>query len=112
MPTFVYKAKRGPHEVVEGKLDVPDKNQVIRTLDGLGLIPISIYSEQELPSIAVRKTLSTKGIRKQHTNNFIRSLANLIKGNVPILKALSLLEKQSPAGMKEIGSELANAVRQ
>jgi len=112
MPTFVYKAKRGPHEVVDGKLDVPDKNQAIRTLNGLGLIPISIHSERELPSISAQKTLSPKGIRKQHVNNFIRSLANLTKGNVPILKALSLLEKQSPAGMNNIVSDLANAVRQ
>lgn len=115
MPAFVYKAKRGPHEVVEGKLNAPDKNHVIQALDDLGLIPISIDSEdseRELPEKAAQKTLTQKGARKQHVTNFIRNLANLIKGNVPILKALNLLENQSPAGMKEIVSELANAVRQ
>ena len=112
MPTFVYKARKGPHELVEGKLDSPDKSRAIRALDGLGLVPISIYSEQELPGKTAQRPLSTRGVRKQYVNNFIRSLANLVKGNVPILKALNLLEKQFPAGMKEIVSDLANAVRQ
>lgn len=116
MPTFVYKAKRGPQEVVEGEVVAPDEAHTIKILDGLGLVPVTIRLKQDLPAVEskeVRKAPpSPTGLKRRHVNEFVRSLANLVKGNVPILKALSLLEKQSPAGMTGVAGDLVNAVRQ
>lgn len=118
MPTFSYKAKRGPREVVEGELDAPDEHEVIKVLDGLGLVPVNIRSKQggvspaAVPKAAPAKAPPPRGVRRRHVNDFVRSLANLVKANVPILKGLNLLEQQSPSGMKEVVADLAGAVRQ
>lgn len=116
MPMFVYKAKRGPREVVEGELDAPDETQAIRILDGLGLVPVAIRVKQGVtPGTPVKKTVavaSPVGIRRRQINDFIRSLANMIKGNVPILKGLSLLETQTSGALKGIVTDLVDAIRQ
>lgn len=117
MPIFFYKAKRGPHEVVEGELDAPDEHQAIKILDGLGLVPVAIRVKQgvSLPKKTVKKTTAvaaTGGIRRRQINDFIRSLANMIKGNVPILKGLTLLETQATGALKGVAAGLVDAVRQ
>lgn len=113
MATYVYRAKRGPHEVVEGELEAPDENQAVHALDGLGLSPVAIQVKRDLsPVKAGRVAPLPAGLRKRHVIDFVRSLANLVKGNIQILKALSLMEKQSPPGMREIVADLVGAVRQ
>lgn len=112
MSTFVYKAKRGPREVVEGELEAADANQAIAELDGLGLTPITIHPKGESTGKAAPRISTPRGIRKRHVNNFVRSLANLVKAKVPILKALKLLEGQSPREMKAVAADLAGQVAQ
>lgn len=122
MPTFVYKAKRGPREVVEGELESPDENQAIKILDGLGLVPVTIRVKQGMtPAKTAQKNTAQKktatvaaprGIRRRQINDFTRSLANMIKGNVPIIKGLNLLEKQSTGALKGVVADLSDAVRQ
>lgn len=114
MPIFIYKAKRGPREVVEGEVEALDEHQAIKNLDGLGLVPVSIRLKQGAPiaKVAPKKPSTPRGIRKRQVNDFVRSLANMISGNVPILKGLNLLEKQTSGPLKGVVTDLVDAVRQ
>jgi len=111
MPQFTYKAKKGPHEVIVGKLEATDKEQAIRTLDGLGLIPIQIYSKQELTHKVSLKPAAVGRLRQKEITPFVRNLANLIQGNVAILKALALLARQSKGALGETIIVLRDSVR-
>lgn len=93
-------------------LDAADEDEAIRALDGLGLVPVSIRQKQGINVASPQVLPSPVGIRRRHINEFVRSLANLVKGNVPLLKGLALLEKQSPSGMREVVADLAGAVRE
>ena len=42
MPKFHYKAKKGPHETVEGEITADNPDQVVVKLDQMGLSPVSI----------------------------------------------------------------------
>lgn len=113
MTTFIYKAKKGPREIVEGELEAPDETQAISALDQLGLVPMAIQVKSSVSQKTPRVSSSLpRGIKRREVNDFVRSLANLVKGNVPILKALSLLEKQALGKMKGVLTDLVNAVRQ
>ena len=45
MPKFHYKAKRGPHEVIEGDMMAENSDQVVIKLDQMDLSPVSITEE-------------------------------------------------------------------
>lgn len=115
MTQFVYKAKRGPYEVIEGELEASDEDQAVKTLDGLGLVPVQIESKKTIQGkIAPRVPRggpTTYGVKRNEITPFVRNLANLIRGNVPILKALGLLAKQSKGGFATIATDLRDSVR-
>ncbi len=105
MTKYVYRAKKGPQEVVSGELDAPSEDHVLNQLTNQGLVPISIVEKgkEMQPSVqAARTTLPDIPIDAEHVkfkskaiNIFTRQLASLIKAGVPILKALSLIAQQT-----------------
>lgn len=126
MPTFIYKAKKGPTEIVEGEIAAENSDQVVRQLDQLGLSPVSIVekegggppsqtessqsdsgSEQPWKSV-----LSNRKIRLKDIDAFTWQLASLVKASVPILRALSLIAQQTEnRALQTIVTDLKNQVK-
>lgn len=111
MPTFHYKAKKGPHQVVEGEIEAGDEDQVIRQLDQLGLIPVKIQPKEGGVKSAAARSLSAR-VKRGDLLLFARNLANLLNGSIPILKSLSLLERQSRGYMKTVVGDLRDSIRE
>lgn len=111
MPQFTYKAKKGPHQIVEGVLEAADTDQAIRALGHLDLIPIEVQSKSEKKKVATANRKPVRRLPKKELLPFVRNLSNLIRGNVPILKALDLLAKQSRGLLGEAIAHLRDSVQ-
>jgi len=95
---FLYKAKKNLNEIVEGKIEGANIEQVLADLQAKGLVPISV----EPQGIAQSSILKPKGetvsrpIGKWGSKDlvlFTQKLYNLVNSRVELLSALRLLEK-------------------
>jgi type II secretory pathway component PulF len=93
MPTFSYKAKRGPGDSVEGRIDAETKSAALHELDSMGYTPIWVRE-----FVVKRGTGRIRGggrIRHRDIGIFTRQLASLTRSGVPILRGLRTLEAQT-----------------
>lgn len=92
MPTYIYKAKSGPGEIVEGTITADSHNAVIARLSEQGYFPISIEEEGKGKAGTVVK----KGrIPQKEVGIFTRRLADLLEGGLTLYQALDTLAKQT-----------------
>lgn len=136
MPTFKYTAKRSPTVTVDGEIHAFSEDDAVHKLGQMGLAPISLEAaaahgpavrhpinvpssrdrasrpaDRSMPETADR----VGGVRvsTQDVDRFTRQLASLVKANVPILRALSLISEQPgrPA-FQAVVDDLAAQVQQ
>jgi len=94
MPTFVYRAKNGPVETVDGQLLAETESAALLKIENMGYSPVWI-KEEEQAATSEGRTLSLRKIGQRDINIFTRQLAGLIKSGVPILRALRTVKEQS-----------------
>lgn len=115
MPTFIYKAKKGPTEIVEGLLDADSQDHAIDQLSQQGLMTVSIFAqEQSVHKEEKAQFFSFKSgkITSQDIDVFTRQLASLIRSGVPLLRALSLISRQTESNaLRDVASMLETEVR-
>ncbi|MFH1867804.1 MAG: type II secretion system F family protein [Candidatus Omnitrophota bacterium] len=96
MSKFIYKAKRGPGEILEGKIEAENKHQAAVKLSGMGLYALSVEEET---SAYIKKTRSRlfflRNIPLREISNFTRQLSNLLDAGLTMLSALGVLIEQS-----------------
>jgi len=103
MEKFVYRAKRGLEEIIEGVIDADTKEEAVSILLERGVFPVSIikYSEaqQAQPEAIVLPVKVSKKIRKKISSKeilgFTRQLATLIRAKVELLSSLRILYEQT-----------------
>jgi len=94
MTVFVYRGRSHRGEVIEGRLDAENSDQIATRLLGAGITPIDIgpASEQE----SLRRRLSrTLGLGKPSTADlmmFSRQMHTITKAGVPLLRGLRGLQ--------------------
>jgi type II secretory pathway component PulF len=91
---FIYKAKKGLNEVVEGRIEAGSLDQVIGKLERQGLIAVKI-EEAKHPQSA-KKQISVLKIGRwgpRQLTLFTQKLYNLSKSRVELLTALGLLQQ-------------------
>ncbi len=96
MPRYIYKAKRGPAEIKEGRIEAENQNQAAAKLSSMGLFVLSIEEET---AAFIKKSkgrfLFFKSIRLRDLSNFTRQLSNLLDSGMTILNGLNVLMEQS-----------------
>ncbi len=115
MPTYIYKAKKGPADIIEGRLEADSQDHAIEQLSQKGLLTVSItprqQSEAEKKSVHFFNVNSAR-IRSQDIDVFTRQLASLVRSEVPLLRALSLISRQTEsAALREVAGSLEAQVR-
>jgi len=113
MPLYFYKAKKGPDEVIEGKIEAVDEKEAIEKLNRLGYVATRL----EVYTPLTKKTSLSKPthfkIKHHQITIFSRQLASLLKSGVPILSALAILREQSEnPPLKYILTEVYNAIKE
>lgn len=94
MPTFTYLAKRGPNDMVEGALEADSRATALSQLAGLGYIPVrvaeAITGRQPADAQARLRRVSVR-----HLNQFTRQFASLMRAQVPLMRALGIMQEQT-----------------
>jgi general secretion pathway protein F len=121
MPEYLYRAKKGPTEVIEGSVEASSVDDAVDKLDQMGLLAIKLdevkpgakeLKKRDLPERHVKpapaaaapvpaaerprtKFVLFARIRSSEITMFGRQLASLIKSGVPILRALWIIDEQT-----------------
>lgn len=92
MPTYAYKVKKSPAEVLTGTMEADTERMVSLRLKRMGYHPLFISEERGRQELSLE---TLRRIRSQDVAIFTRQLSNLINAGMPLLKALSTLIDQT-----------------
>ncbi len=100
MAIYVYKAKKDPQHILEGRVEAQSEREAIEKISLLGLVPVSLSVEISGSVIApqpqaISAAASTLKLSAREITIFSRQLASLLKSGVPILKALVIIRDQT-----------------
>lgn len=117
MPNFIYKAKNGPNEWVEGSIEAVDRDQAVRRIADLGYVPVQVHLEAAkaaAPHAPSAGPVSRVGrVRSQDISLLTRQLASMLRAQVPVLQALSVLaDQQTHAGMRKVVASIHADVKE
>jgi type II secretory pathway component PulF len=114
MPTFNYKAKKGPDRSETGTIEAEDRDQAIAKLIQNGLMPVEV-TVQDRPIAGARLKFGLKLNRRlglKELNIFTQQLRTLIKSRVELLSSLRILYEQSDnESLKNIILDLYNTIK-
>lgn len=120
MPEFIYKAKKGPQEVVEGEIAAEHLDQAVTQLERMGLSPVSLVEkggdggQAQKAQAGQRPGRTARGrkIKAKDIDAFTWQLASLVKAGVPILRALTLISQQTENGaLRTVVDDLKRQVK-
>ena len=106
MPLFVYKAKKGPQEIIEGTVEAETKESAVSKIEQMGYVPIRLFLKEESHADAAGKQPGNKNAAVGHLgmlnrvssydlNVFTEQLATLVKSKVPLFEAINILSSQT-----------------
>lgn len=96
MPKYIYKAKKGPTEIFEGKIEAGNKKRATIKLGQMNLYPIFIEEETELfIKNSGRGRFFKSHFKLKDLSNFTRQLSNLLDSGLTMLNALDVLIEQT-----------------
>lgn len=106
MPAFRYTARQATGEKVEGTVDAVSEQEAASQLVARGLFPLEVHPPSEVRSLGRRVSGSLLA-------SFYSQLADLLRGGVPILRALKIMEEQtSHAHFRFVLDEVARHVEE
>jgi type IV pilus assembly protein PilC len=93
MTKFFYKAKNWNGKTVQGVLDMSDREAVVESVKGGGLVPleVSVYKESMVVE-ALRRATGHIGLKQ--ISELTRQLSTMMTAGLPLTDALSLLKVQ------------------
>lgn len=112
MPQFIYKAKDTSGQLVSGKLEAESTANVISRLQTMGYFPVSVQDARESSGAAAAgKQGKVKRVSINDMATFNRQLADLLSSGIPLVKALSVIQNQTPnPSLKEIIAQVTQDV--
>ena len=101
MPTFQYRAKKGPQKIIEGTVEALSEKEAVEKISLMGCLPIHLTLQETVQMKGVAEQSSHHPIRflgkirPREITVFTRQLASLLKSGVPILNAIQIISDQS-----------------
>ena len=123
MPTFAYKAKKGPQEIIEGTIEAQTKDLAISKIDQMGYVPIHVSVKAEEFKASERKIKVNKAklsgslklfqrVRSRDLTVFTEKLASLLKSKVPLFEAINIISTQTEnVPLKKIVTSISNELK-
>ncbi len=101
MPTFEYEVKKGPTEVIKGKIEAESRKSAVSRLRELGYFPLKVeevYTGTSDKKREKRKLLLSgwDRVKLKDRNIFLRQLANLFESGMVLTRALRTIMDQTP----------------
>jgi len=97
MPTFYYRAKKSPTEIVEETFDAETREDVLKHLSELGYAPLEVALKKSDGTVSRKpeKPVSDVSLPASAKEDMMRQFASLTRSQIPILQSLRILEEQS-----------------
>lgn len=112
MPTYRYRAKRGPDKTVDGEIIADSPSSAVARLDAMGLSPVWVRESSDGDERIRRRTLAPGRVAARDVTMFTYQLASLVKAGVPILRALSTVSEQTErAAMRAVVDDIRKRVQ-
>lgn len=96
---FIYKAKKGINETVDGIIEAQSQAEALNKLIAKELFPITITEETSTAQPLSRKPPKNKRVRKKINSwqilNFVQKLTTLVKAKVELLSSIRILYEQT-----------------
>ena len=121
MTLYHYTAKKGPSEIVEDEVEAESRDKAVATVEAMGYFPIKVLEVMpaqapgEIPSKAPaeEKPHFVSKVGSRALDTFIWQLASLMRSSIPLLRALTLIAKQTKHKvLKTVIEDLGNRIRQ
>lgn len=117
---YIYKAKKGPQEAIEGKIEAANKDVAISKIVEQGMVPVLVeeeskYLKKESPvsKTQKREPLFQHKVTKNDIYFFTKQLRILLRSHISILNSLYILKTQVfHKEFKKVVSEIIAAVRE
>ncbi|MFH1836538.1 MAG: type II secretion system F family protein [Candidatus Omnitrophota bacterium] len=115
---FIYKAKKGPHELIEGAIEAANQDAAVSKIRQMGMVPMAIKADNasgEIKTVKKAKSFSFSrgGISKKQIYIFTKKLRVLLRSQEPLLKSLYFLEDQiDNVQFKEMIRSITELVRE
>jgi type II secretory pathway component PulF len=121
MPTYIYKAKKGPAEVVSGYIEADSQDQAVKKLEDMALAPYSVVENIAGTAVGVSAGERVKPaglvavhvrVRARDIDTFTRQLASLTNTSVPVLRSLALISRQTESGnLKNVVGDIEKEIK-
>ncbi|MBU1147000.1 MAG: type II secretion system F family protein [Candidatus Omnitrophica bacterium] len=106
MSKFIYKAKKGPKEVIEGKIEAESEAQAVKQLMQEGYYPIWV---KEVSALTAQKR---RPVKTKDLAIFTRQLSELLDSGLALYESLNIIENQIELpGLKDIIRGIREKVR-
>jgi len=129
MPIYIYKAKKGPKEIVNGEIEADSESGAVSKIEGMGLMPMAVAAKdaararapvaeapEELSPAREKTKAPPRAVlraRPRDIDVFTRQLATLVRTNVPMLRSLTLIADETEnKGFKGVVSDLERQVKE
>jgi len=114
MPKFIYTAKKGPKEIIQGRLEARTKEEAIEKISQIGLLAIKVDLEARAGEAEDFSAKRYSGkVKLRDLVIFNRQLSSLVKSGMPLLDAISTISKQlSNPYFKYVIEDLGSQVRE
>jgi len=121
MPTYQYTAKNGPSEIVKDKVVADSRDKAVAMLEAMGYFPIRVVEvtaaqtpvESPVKAPAGKESFFAPRVGSRALDTFIWQLASLMRSSIPLLRALTLIAKQTKnKTLKAVVEDLESRIRQ
>ena len=110
MPTFAYKAKKGPEQTIEGEIVAESRSSAMAKLERMGLNPLSL--DETAGDRRAASAVREHRVRDREITVLTRQLAGLLRAGVPILRALTTIQQQSEnRAVQSVLMDLSRSIR-
>lgn len=97
MGQFFYKAKQGPSKIIEGVIEADHEAMAVSRILRMGYTPLNVRAApaagKKIKGAGLPVSAGSRG-RPQDVMIFTRQMSDLVSAGVPVLRALSLVDKQ------------------
>lgn len=96
MPQFTYKAKTGPQEIIEGRVEAETQSAAVVKLNQMGYFPLSIAKQETEERVRPKiGFLKSKRVSTKDLGVFTRQLSDLLETGSTLFAALRVLKQQT-----------------
>ncbi len=125
MPIYNFSAKKGTTEIVKSSLEAESEDKAVAMIEAMGLFPIKVTENNSESTAAKGKESAGRDIQPKREGRHAPikvstrdmdaltwQLASLVKSNIPLLRALALIAKQTKnKALKAVVTDMENHIK-